>query len=586
MSTFFLSVPDSESTHQRERRKSDGCIVQAFVSNGLRSKEKFKRSRDNRDPSADKSTERDGKHKRFRLFPSQLDSNLIECLRRNYELVTALADIESPEDRPATPKKMKGPIPRIETDDSPRPLIIRQHNPCGSEDMPCSRWVWLKREIRFFLLDVVEALETPGETIPSNNVENSKLSAIALKRDLKRCYSALHPFIEVAAALYDLLLWKSPISTLLLTLVYFFSIIRGWTASLVLLLLLFQLSLNYLHSVKNIDIGLSFLPKKEVPLPRFDISGAQLIFDIAKVAQQLLRFSADFLEKLHNLLTWKEERVTWKFYYLVIYWLVLSMVFNTGTCLGMCGLALGIRIFVTTYLFDRFPRLRFRLDTFGWFYRNLPIKNPQSPVNGPKTDEERCITPGGASSRRSTICGEMFTSRLGSNFNLDKGGLIGTPTVSTDTETNIRLAECGSFSQNSLSDGRDEKDDSSTEEDPMIDNVVAFRSCVMNEKDKLFPKGISTGILYLTDAALIFRSRATNDERPIMFLFHDIVSVKKIQSLNSMSLIAGTRKGIEILVAGRRKPLQFIGMAQRDPFVSHMGEMCFKCQANTHFIVD
>lgn len=46
------------------------------------------------------------------------------------------------------------------------------------------------------------------------------------------------------------------------------------------------------------------------------------------------------------------------------------------------GLTLGVRIFITTYLFHRFPRLRKRLDTYGWFYRNLPVKTTRegSPV--------------------------------------------------------------------------------------------------------------------------------------------------------------------------------------------------------------
>ncbi|PIO66719.1 hypothetical protein TELCIR_11551, partial [Teladorsagia circumcincta] len=183
--------------------------------------------------------------------------------------------------------------------------------------------------------------------------------------------------------------------------VYTYSIVRGWTASLVLLLLWTQLSLNYLKATKNVDIGLYFLPRKEVAMPKFDITGAQLIFDVAKFAQKLLNFAANFLEKLHR---------------------ALLVPPDPGK-----GLTLGVRIFITTYLFHRFPRLRKRLDTYGWFYRNLPVKTSRdgSPVLVPGTEPLLSLASRAASPvpRKNTLNPNgLFTSRLGSNFNLDTTG--------------------------------------------------------------------------------------------------------------------------------------------------------------------
>ncbi|VDM55132.1 unnamed protein product [Angiostrongylus costaricensis] len=321
----------------------------------------------------------------------------------------------------------------------------------------------------------------------------------------------------------------------------------------------------FLLSYRNIDIGLYFLPRKEVAMPKFDITGAQMILDVAKIAQNLLNFAANFLEKLHSLLTWKDRRVTFVFYCLTIYWLTLSLIFSTGTCLGMCGITLGVRIFITTYLFHRFPRLRKRLDTYGWFYRNLPVKATAAILPVMKISTE-ALHP--VSSKTVNLTG-VFTSRLGSNFNLVNTGSQQTlnsclsvpnfnpkhssPDLTSYTNYKVRISKHSSTNPN-----------------------VQFsdRSCVMNDKEKPFPKGISSGILYLTNNALIYRPKSTSDHGSITMLFADIVSLKKIQSFRTIGLIAGTRKSLEIHIRERKKPLQFIGIAQRDDFCSRIVSVC------------
>ncbi|CAJ0602412.1 unnamed protein product [Cylicocyclus nassatus] len=664
------------------RRRSEGCLVEPFRSNsiceanggiGIQKQEK----------SSSQLTVRNG-----------VEGNLLEVLRKNYDIVTALADIDSSEfGHRSRSRQMRGPASRIASP-SPKPLVVRpntlytkgcfefENSSLSSSDTEIepteSVWSRLRSEAKDFLHDIADAFETQNEEQKQTTPDSQKLSAIALRRDLKRCYSFLHPLVEVGAALYDTLLWKNPINTLLLALVYSYSIVRGWTASLVLLLLWTQLSLNYLKATKNIDIGLNFLPRKEVAMPKFDISGAQLIFDVAKIVQNLLNFAANLLEKIHSLVTWKDVRVTFVFYCLVIYWLVLSMVFNTGTCLGMCGLTLGVRIFITTYLFHRFPRLRKRLDTYGWFYRNLPMKTDRDLVSASSTDgnlaanktDTKIHTP---LSRRAAIPSGMFTSRLGSNFNLlDTGSQQNLlshqkPRSMLDID---KIAKKGSapnlramckesrdcYSERSspvmrpknhwntngneesfdpvvlpvpsqprivksplalvhsapapppqdppprerTSPEKDEEDDltesssqlsfcsnaddDSIQDDPLLDNVLAYRSCVMNDKERSFPKAISSGILYLTENALVYRSKSTADDRaPTIMLFTDITSIKKIQSLRTISLLAGTRKALEIEMEGRRKPLQFIGLAQRDDFFERIESVCTRSDAHIDF---
>ena len=47
----------------------------------------------------------------------------------------------------------------------------------------------------------------------------------------------------------------------------------------------------------------------------------------------------------------------------------------------------------------------------------------------------------------------------------------------------------------------------------------------------------------------------------------------QIQSLRSLSVLTGTRKSIELTVAERKKPLQFVGLAKRDEFVTRLEVM-------------
>ena len=53
----------------------------------------------------------------------------------------------------------------------------------------------------------------------------------------------------------------------------------------------------YLFICRGINIGLNFLPRKEVTYKRVDSSGAQLVFDVARRTQIVLTVIADIFEK-------------------------------------------------------------------------------------------------------------------------------------------------------------------------------------------------------------------------------------------------------------------------------------------------
>ncbi|PAV77010.1 hypothetical protein WR25_00127 [Diploscapter pachys] len=505
-------------------------------------------------------------------------SSIIDVMRKNYDIVSALADINT-EDQPRNNQRRRaslglGQIMRGRHPNT-RPIMLRDHNPYNkygnvdaesasitssesniSDYEPETRSERWRHDVRQFLNDLVNALENPRDERKVSTVFDRKLSVVVLRRDLSRCYTALQPIFEILAALYDLILWKNPMMTLLLAL-------------------------------------------------------------------GLLGFAADILEKLESLLTWRNVTVSTHFCYLLVYWLAWSALFNTGTCLGACALAFGVRLFVTTYLFDRFPKLRVKLGTYEYFYRNLPLAGEQihkfvssSSSSGRQASEsltsmdsvrkERPSSFPTSNNQRSmsitrnsapVVDGEVFESRLGANFNLNPESTItllmhnmnreNTHKLSTTSHPNLpQNASTSNFSERRTSvqmtsdicSSSPDEDDLLEEkpvfeENPILEHIVAFRSCVMNEKEKIFPKGITAGTLYLTDSALIFRSKNTNDRTEEIILFTDVKNVKKIQSLRSLSVLTGTRKSIEIMIAERRKPLQFVGLAKRDEFVTRLEVM-------------
>ncbi|KAF8373030.1 hypothetical protein PRIPAC_79459, partial [Pristionchus pacificus] len=402
----------------------------------------------------------------------------------------------------------------------------------------------VSREVRWFILDVLDAFERKevsvvegedGELIQLYDPKQS-LSVVQLRKDLKRLLAASRPLLEAAAAGYDLLMWVNPVATLLLVLVYMYSIWTGFVWALFFKLLLLQLTLNYFKAIHNVDIGLNFLPRKEIPMPKLDMSSGQLLIDLAKIAQWAVKFTADVLEKFESLFTWKRPDVSFHFYLLCIYWLMWSLCFSIGTCFGACGMTFGIRLFFTTYLFDKFPRLRYRLDTYGYFYRNLPVKNGDIGTRPQSTDS------------RSFPSNSSLAKRSDDNGNIRRH----------------RSLDPISFSPRSTSISDIESVDSLEEED-IVEDVLDHRRCIMMEKGST--KVSISGTLHLTPHALVFRSNMGEEER--MIILEEIVAIRQINGVRTLSLLTGSRKGLEIELDEREKT-SFIGISRRDEFFDNL----------------
>ncbi|GMR50460.1 hypothetical protein PMAYCL1PPCAC_20655, partial [Pristionchus mayeri] len=201
----------------------------------------------------------------------------------------------------------------------------------------------LSSEIRWFIVDIIDAfqrrvvseVEEDNDDLVNFADHKKSFSVMELRTDLKRLLKAARPLLEVAAYIYDLLMWTNPFNTFILVIAYMYSIWAGYLFVPLFALPLLQLSLNYLKTTHNVDIGL--LPRRKVQLPKMNLTSGRLLIDLASLAQWGVKIMADFLEKLESSFTWKRPGITFHFYLLCTYWLMWSFYFTVGTCFGACG---------------------------------------------------------------------------------------------------------------------------------------------------------------------------------------------------------------------------------------------------------
>uniref|UniRef100_A0A915CY48 Reticulon-like protein n=1 Tax=Ditylenchus dipsaci TaxID=166011 RepID=A0A915CY48_9BILA len=396
-------------------------------------------------------------HQQFVVSPSPVlkretvDTKLLDLLRKNYDIISVIADIERGCDSPTSPSSLVSdkccimqhestpptntlsprrssqqtimsscstshltttttvmgsssprrraslavPLLQLGNGDVGSPVLVEEaasdtsSNSIAEEmaveamdsdrDMPCqSTCTWTSRlngGLSRLYNNVLDALSETNDDLKAQNRPAEappKLSAYALRRDIRRCLLESHSYVETLAGLKELFIWSNPIATLSIFSVYMYSVFRGWVVTLTLFLILLQLGFNYLSSQKRINLGLQFLPRKELQQWKLDLSGAQLVFDVARRTQVMLTFAADCLEKFKYLFSWKKPEVTLNFLFIVLTFFLLSVVLTTGWWFTVVGFLIGGKSFFTTYMYHRFPRLRSLFDVLFYFYSHLP----------------------------------------------------------------------------------------------------------------------------------------------------------------------------------------------------------------------
>ncbi|KAK0400284.1 hypothetical protein QR680_003439 [Steinernema hermaphroditum] len=517
-------------------------------------------------------------------------NHLMEILAKNYDIVSVLAEFERPEtpleqySPPSRPSRINLDTPtlrrtadlsEIETRQTP---IERDESGMAEEQVGEPWWEQWSASIRELCADVIQALSENTDDPSFSGREQMRFSANALKRDIKRCLTASHGYLETGAALRELQMWKSPLVTLSLFFVYFYSVYRGWLMSVFFFIILLQLSVNYLWTQKGINLGLNFLPTKELPIPKLDISGAQLVFDIARRAQILFKLTADVLEKLNSLFMWRRPDTTFKFFCVILVFFTATSTLSGSTCTTIVLVAIGGKTFITTYLFNRFPRLRQKFDIIVHFFDRLPVLSERGTVSPRKVMlspiRNHYTLHASLSSNMLSVNshGHVKKSRSLLSIGPNRSRRPSLEDQCTASESNLLLIETGNAMNNvQTPDQTDPVYFSIADSDSVASDdrdLEITTDCYLQDSEKFFPVNLIAGCLILNDICLIFKSNKT-DKNDVYIQLQNISSVKKVDS----KILPTAGKTIEIYLKSRRKPYVFKGLSKRDQFFDILSDI-------------
>ncbi|KAI6181307.1 GRAM domain-containing protein 4 [Aphelenchoides besseyi] len=403
-----------------------------------------------------------------------------------------------------------------------------------------------------FLLGLSETNEQLAERQPK---ELGKLSPNALRRDIFRCLSESQGYLETVAGIREFLIWKQPLASLCLFCSLHVFCLHRIPNSL--------LSNFDSPSTRNIKIGLHFTPRKEVATPKFDLSGAQLVFDVARRAQQMLTIIADILEKLKSLFNWENPKVTLHFVSIISFFLCLSLLTSLNTFLIVIGFLIGGKAFLMTFTYYRWPRLRYMFDIAFYFYRNLPTKKTAAKMNSSDGLSSRLSSHLPKSRNR---CDSTSLPHCNSDPVCPSTAM---PSVALRRQSvgvvSLSEVDAGSVSTESSKETADSESGTVDERESIF---KITRSCALVDKASTFSR-VTKGTAILNEEMLVFRYRNTKSAmiEIIEMPFSSIVSLRKFKTIRPLGRLKPTRsKGIELELSGRNKPLQLVGLAKRNDF--------------------
>ncbi|KAL8611224.1 hypothetical protein ACOMHN_013655 [Nucella lapillus] len=193
---------------------------------------------------------------------------------------------------------------------------------------PRQSWTYQMWErVLRLVYSVMDDFTDPPPEKPQGDPEGDPLTVKKLKENIKRAGTAAKPYINTIKGIHSLLTWKSPPYTLIVFMVYMYSVWYGWFLPLLLSCLTFRLAISYLR-----------------------YRGWNINFNFFDCHEEEKRESED-----------KDLGVSDKFN------LVLQVARKVQV-----GLYLGVKMFLLDYLFLRFPRFRMKYDSSYKMWQQLP----------------------------------------------------------------------------------------------------------------------------------------------------------------------------------------------------------------------
>uniref|UniRef100_T1IJH8 GRAM domain-containing protein n=1 Tax=Strigamia maritima TaxID=126957 RepID=T1IJH8_STRMM len=202
---------------------------------------------------------------------------------------------------------------------------------------------WLSNKYEELIHDISE-IKTEVEVL---NDEGEQLSPSKLKRNLLRLGNFLNPFEELLQSFRSIIRWENPPLSFTVFTIYMVIIYKDWLLSTIFLIIVSVFFYTYLrhkgwsfgNEVENITNYSNLEIEKDLGM-RDQIS---ILFTVARRAQNHAGLGSDILEKMRNLLLWREPELTKPVVIFCSVALVCSLLFPFFFLVRMAGLGLGVR---------------------------------------------------------------------------------------------------------------------------------------------------------------------------------------------------------------------------------------------------
>nr|XP_054750022.1 uncharacterized protein LOC129255716 [Lytechinus pictus] len=280
--------------------------------------------------------------------------------------------------------KRKRPMHQISVDSESRESVQRPRSasfsspPDDVDGPPPTRWERFQNHFfdKFFTL-MADFTEEGEESDTDAPTEGDELTVKKLKENLKRFQAGYEPGLLFCKAMSALVSWKSTSNTFLAFVIYMYVVWRGWSATLLIGLLLWYLTTTYFIS-RGWTIQFSFLPYHLVEVtqderPPLSMSDRfQLVLHVSRRVQNILGSLADQMEKVHNFLYWTNPDLTKSLYTNLVIAFVASLFISGSMLLTLIGLFLGVKIFLINPVLKKYPRLKAKYSFEEKIFREAP----------------------------------------------------------------------------------------------------------------------------------------------------------------------------------------------------------------------
>jgi len=405
-----------------------------------------------------------------------------------------------------------------------------------------STWNFIHERISDFINDEDQTTEEQ---------EEEQLSVRRLKENVARFSEAIQPIKNGYKFFEDLFSWQNPWFTISVFIIFIYSLWLEVHIPLVLMLLIIQLTMNYLHArgiAQRFTKGrrVSIIPNEETK----EQEGAstlseryQLVLSIAKTVQNTLGQLSDSLEKLQNLYRWRHTEASKKLLYSLVVLFILSCFVSTGALLHFIVLTSALKLFIITPIYTRFPKVQRRYDDFMRLWHELPTHAEH------QRQEAMDAEDGAKSSSRESSPQPTSPRSNNQPNNTNEDGSNGNQATGSTSDSNLSwgtIIFCDRFQLPRA-------------EAPFPDWVEG-RRCTLMDKENPFTS-MKHGRLYLTANFLCFERNQFHSKKNIAISLAEIIKVKKSKPITFMP---GPGMSIEVEVTGISKPYVFAAMMGRD----------------------